>query len=91
MRRRDGSGKDLAPMDLKSMFASSDSTESTVQPSSCKAELIMITAFTSSTFPKHHPLFVRVSNISSVGTKLSISALFRLLLFDFDAPLYFTL
>lgn len=64
-RIMDGSGKDLAPMDLRSMFESSDSTESTTEeaaaPSSARAEWIMTMALTWSQSFKHHPLLLRVS------------------------------
>lgn len=64
MRRRAGSGKDLAPMDLRSVLRSSDSTASTtIDGSSAKAEWIIMMAFTSSISPKHHPLLPRVSMI----------------------------
>lgn len=68
-RRIDGSGKDLPPMDLRSILASSNSTELTTAElvgSSAKADWIMIMAFSWSKSLKHHPLVLRVSITVSV-------------------------
>jgi hypothetical protein len=84
LRGRVGSGSDLAPMDLRSMLVSSDSTESTtVDASSAKAEWIMMMAFNWSMSPKHQPLLLRVSRIFDSESEVELSSIS----FSFLAPL----
>ncbi|WRX33189.1 hypothetical protein QQP08_025676, partial [Theobroma cacao] len=77
--RRFGSGKDLPPMDLRSMLTSSDSTKSAtkqVPTSSDKAVCITMRALTWSQSPKHQPLAPRASTTASVEAEVVLSSIF---------------